>query len=327
MTKQILLTGAFGNIGTHTYQRLIENDYKVRCFDLPSARNRAKARLIEHVSEVVWGDLRKFEDVQKAVSGVDTILHLGFVIPRLSVTGVNSEDAPDFAYSVNVGGTQNLIEAIQQTYPKAPPRFIFASSLHVFGRTQHLPPPRKVTDPVAPVEQYAKHKVVCEDMLKNSALPWSIFRLPATLPVQLILDEGMYDVPLENRIEYAHGQDVGLAFANAINQPAVEHKTLLIGGGPKCQYIYRQIVERVMGVIGVGMLPESAFSKTPYSTDWLDTNESQALLGYQTRTLDDYLTDLKNLLAWRKPLISILNPWLRKWLLSKSRYYASVQAY
>jgi len=46
----------------------------------------------------------------------------------------------------------------------------------------------------------------------------------------------MFDVPLDNRMEYAHTRDVGLAMANAVSSEEVWGKILLIGGGARCQY-------------------------------------------------------------------------------------------
>ncbi len=197
---------------------------------------------------------------------------------------------------------------------------IFASSLHVFGRTQDQPPPRTTSDPVHPIEHYAKHKVMCEQMVKESGLQWAIFRLPATLPIRMILDTGMFDVPLDNRIEYGHGRDVGAAFANGVECPEIWGKTLLIGGGPRCQFHYRELMGRIMEATGVGMLPAKAFSRIPFSTDWLDTAESQRLLNYQTRTLDDYLKELRALIGWRLPFIHLFRPFVRSWLLKQSPY-------
>lgn len=319
---RVLLTGAFGNIGIHTLEELIAKGHEVRCFDLRTKTNEKTFRKYSDQVEVFWGDLRNPEEIAIAVKGQELILHLGFVIPKLSMTGVNSEDEPEFARHVNVGGTRNLLRAMKNL--ASPPKIIFASSLHVYGRTQDQLPPRKISDPVNPVEHYAKHKVECERMVRESGLTWTIFRLPATLPIRLILDTGMFDVALDNRIEYAHGRDVGTAFANGVTNPNIWGKTLLIGGGSQCQFYYRDLLGRIMETLGIGDLPETAFTKIPYSTDWLDTTESEQLLRYQNRTLEDYLTDLKHLLGWRLLLIKTFQPLVKKWLLSKSRYYQTV---
>ena len=136
----------------------------------------------------------------------------------MSHTGVESELRPDWAEAVNVGGTRNLIRAMQaQPIPRS--SFHLVASRLSAGRD--LAPPRSVTDPVQPFEHYACHKVACEEMIRSSSLQWAILRLGATLPIAIKLDPGMFDVPLDNRIEYVHTRDVGLALADAVDSTEV----------------------------------------------------------------------------------------------------------
>ncbi len=315
---QILLTGAFGNIGQSTIQALLARGHAVRCFDVPTKSNQKAAMHFRDQVIVTWGDLRNPADVARAVRGCTVVIHLAFVIPKLSATGFSSEDRPDWAYSINVGGTRNLIEAMQAQQPK--PRLIFASSLHVYGKTQHLPPPRTVDEIPHPVEHYARHKIEAEGLVRASGLEWSILRLGAALPLRLILDRGMFDVPLDNRIEFVHTRDAGEAFAAAVDNPGVLGRTLLIGGGPGCQLYYREMMARVLDAMGVGSLPERAFAREPFATDWLDTRESQALLGFQKRTFDDYTKDLRGLLGSLRWAILAARPLVQRILLSRSPY-------
>jgi nucleoside-diphosphate-sugar epimerase len=159
-------------------------------------------------------------------------------------------------------------------------------------------------------------------MVQASGLTWTIFRLAAALPFAIQLDPGMFDVPLDNRIEYVHSRDVALAIANAIVDDNVWRRLLLIGGGPRCQYYFREIVECILGAVGVGMLPDEAFTTEPFPTDWLDTTVSQRLLRYQQHTLDDYLDEMKVALGSKRVLVKAFRPLVRRWLLSKSPYYA-----
>jgi nucleoside-diphosphate-sugar epimerase len=317
----ILLTGAFGNIGVSTLDELIKRGHRVRCFDIKTKLNEKTAKNYRRKIEIVWGDLRNPENVFAAIINQDVVVHLGFVIPKLSVTGVNSEDAPKWAKEINVGGTQNLLNAIQ-AQPK-PPKILFSSSLHIYGKTQDQPPPRKVQDPAQPIENYAIHKVLCERMIKDSGLVWTIFRLGAALPVRLILDPGMFDVPLDNRIEFVHSKDVAMAIANALEKEQAWGHIWHIGGGPRCQYYQREIVERVLEAFGIGMLPEGNFTREPYPVDWLDTSESQKVLLFQRHTLQDYIQDVKEKLGIRRIFIWFFRPIIRLWILSKSSQTSS----
>jgi len=317
---RVLLTGAFGNIGLHTLRELLAQGHTVRCFDVPNKENRRRVRQVQGRIDVAWGDLRRPADVAAAVRGQDAIMHLAFVLPKLSMTGVNSEERPDFAREVNVGGTLNLLAAAKASPQR--PAFVFTSSLHVFGRTHHLPPPRRVTDPVQPVEHYAWHKVTCEEMVKSAGLRWAILRLGASMPIRLIVDPGVFDVPLDNRIEYVHGRDVALAMANALQNEAAWGKIWLIGGGPACQLLYRDLATQVLDAFGVGMLPDWAFRTDPFSTDWLDTAESQQALRFQQHTLQDYLVDVKAALGLKRQAVIALRPLIRRHLLRLSPNYA-----
>ncbi|HHH42182.1 MAG TPA: SDR family NAD(P)-dependent oxidoreductase [Chloroflexi bacterium] len=325
---RVLVTGAFGNVGTSTVEALLEQGHTVRCFDLKTRTNERAARRLKRQYgdrvEVVWGDLRRREDLEAAVRGQDVVIHLAFIIPKLSHTGVESEARPDWAREINVGGTRNLIEAMK-AQPR-PPRLIFASSYHVFGRTQDQPPPRTASDPVHPIEHYTHHKIECEEMIRASGLEWAILRLSATLPLGLKLDRAMFDVPLDNRMEFAHTRDVGLAFANAVSSEEVWGKLLLIGGGPRCQLYYRDIVGRVLEALGIGMLPDEAFGTVPFPTDWVDTSESQRILRYQQRDFDDYVREMVALMGFRRHLVRLFRPLARWWLLRRSPYYRERRA-
>lgn len=321
---KVVVTGAFGNIGRAAVGALIDRGHEVRCFDLMTNVNKRAVDRIGGEADVVWGDMRDPDDVFHAVCGQDCVIHLAFIIPRLSSTGLNSEECPAMAREINVGGTQNLIRAAKAQ--SEPPRLIFASSFHVYGHTQDDPPPRRVTDVARPVEHYGRHKLACERLVRESGLDWIIFRLAAALPVRLILDRGMFDVGLDNRIEFVHRRDVGLAIANALEIEQAWGRTWHIGGGPDCQIYQRELVQEVLEAVGIGMLPEDAFPVGSYPTDWLDTEESQRVLQYQRYTLQDYLQELKARLGFRRHLVKIIRPILRAVLLSKSPSMAARDA-
>ncbi len=315
----VLVTGALGNIGTSAVDELLHHGSRVRCFDLPNRSNRRAARRLKGKVEVMWGDLRSFRAMAAAVRGCDVVVHLAFVIPKLSATGIESEQEPEIARDINVGGTQNLIAAIR-SQPR-PPKLIFSSSVHVYGPTQRLRPPRRATDPVHPVEHYSRHKVACERMVMGSDLTWAILRFAAALPFSVRPDPYMFAVPLDTRMEFVHTKDVGLAVAHAVSSEHIWGKTLHIGGGPRCQYYYREIAQTVLTATGVGMLPDEAFGNAPFSTDWLDTSVSQRLLSYQRFDLEDFTEELKTHLSYRRLLVRTFRPVVRRWLLRQSPFY------
>lgn len=311
---KILLTGAFGNIGMSTLHELLRQGHQVRCFVSQRKAHERTARHFAGKIELTRGDIRQPADLSKAVQDRDVIIHMAYMIPP------RSEEQPDLARSINIDGTRNLLAAAYNL-PRRP-RFFFASSLDVFGYTQDQPPPRKVTDPVQATDHYTTHKIACEEMVKTSGLEWTIFRFADVPPLALRSPHPiMFRIPLTTRFEVIHTYDAGLAVANGIRSDEIWGKTLLIGGGTSCQILYRDYLRRMLEMMGIGMLPESAFGNEPYSTDWLDSEESQRLLSYQRYSFDDIIQHLTRIVGYKRRLTALVAPAARWWILRMSPYY------
>jgi hypothetical protein len=78
--------------------------------------------------------------------------------------------------------------------------------------------------------------------------------------------------------------------------------------------------------MGLGPLPESAFSPAEYATDWLDTVESEALLHYQRHTFEDIAAALARSLGWRRRAAAVVAPLVRTALLRLSPYYRQARS-
>lgn len=317
---KVLLTGAFGNVGKSAIHELLLQGHELRCFDVRSRVNEKVAAKCRDRVEVAWGDIRRLEDVTKAMQGREAVIHLAFMIPStISHTGKSSEDHPDLAEAVNVGGTGNIIKAAR-SLPHWP-RLVFASSISVYGITQDQPPPRTVSDPVRATDHYSGHKLACEKMVMESGLSWVILRFAAVLPVDVGLNPDMFDTRLDNRIEIVHSKDVGLACANAVTSADAAGKVLLIGGGPSCQMKYGDMISGAMEAFGLGMLPERAFCNDYRYFDWLDTDESQRILAFQRHSYKDWLGDVKRHAGVTRHLARMFKPVSRWVVLQKSPYY------
>lgn len=308
----ILLTGAFGNVGSHTLPELLRQGHQVRCFARLTTANRKAAR--ELGVEAVWGDVTNAEAVTRATAGVDTVIHLAAMIPP------EADEHPEQARATNVDGTANVIAACQ-AQPE-PPRLLFTSTFDVHGLTLDSPPPRHVEDPLVATNPYTEHKIKCEEMVRGSGLTWSIFRL-ADVPILGIRDPHpiMFEIGLQNRIESLHADDAGLAITNALKAPEVWGQVLFIGGGASCQLTYRQYLTRILAAMGVDPLPDEAFSTTVYATDWVDTERSEALLQYQRHSFDDIAEAIAASLGWKRRLASAASPLARAAILRLSPYY------
>jgi len=123
----VLVTGAFGNVGRSTVDELLRQGHSVRCLDLKTPSNKRAARKLNGLAEVVWGDLRNPEEMAAAVCDQDAIVHLAFIIPKLSATGVECESHPTWAEEINVGGHA------QSAAGCADPRQTTQDHLHLVG--------------------------------------------------------------------------------------------------------------------------------------------------------------------------------------------------
>ena len=314
---KILITGAFGNVGLYTLKNLLSDGHEVRVLELKNKKNLKVLEDLQKKSgnniDMVWGDITDTVSVRRAVTGQDIIIHQAFIIPALS------EQKPNWAWEINVEGTRNLLQAAAREEVKA--KIVFTSSVSVFGETQDQEPPRKIEDQVKPTDNYSHHKVACEQLVKISGLKWTILRLGAVLSPSLCeIDPMLFSVSLDNRIELIHAADAGSALANAAVSEKVWGKTLLIGGGKKCQMLQRDFITRVLNEVGLGMFPEKAFSSRPFYTDWMDTFESQHLLKYQGKDLDDFLVEIRKILGIRRYLVRAVKPIIKYWILKKSPY-------
>jgi len=313
---KILLTGAFGNIGFSTLQELLKQGHIVRSFDLKNRQTRKKARQVAGKTEIIWGDIRDARQVAGLVADQDVIVHIAAILPP------DLDDRPEEAFAVNVEGTRFLLEAAGRQ-PK-PPKFLFSSSLDVFGYTQDKPPPRKVTDPVAATDAYTAHKLQDEEMIRKSGLTWSIYRFADVPPLAPRKPHPiMFRIPLNTRFDVLHTADAGLAIANGLVHDEIWGRVWLIGGGPRCQIYFRDYLEGMMGAMGIGKLPEDAFGHDPYCTDWLDSGESEKLLRYQRHSFDEIIAELTRYAMPGGPiklLMPVVRPFVRRWLLNMSPY-------
>lgn len=152
----ILVTGGAGFIGSNLCEHLLDNGHDVVCLDNFSTGHIENLlpliKSFPNSFKLVVGDIRNIKDCQKAVEGIDYVLHeaaLGSV-PRSIKDPITTND-------VNIGGFLNMLVAARDAGVK---RFIFAASSSTYGDSTTLP---KVEDVIGhPLSPYAITKYVDE---------------------------------------------------------------------------------------------------------------------------------------------------------------------
>lgn len=313
---KVLLTGALGNVGTSTLKELLKKGYNVRILDVNTPQNRKKVKKIKNKAEIYWGNLLNIADISEAVKGCDTIIHLAAMIPP------QADKKPQLAEYINVGGTENVIKAVHKYNKQA--QLIFTSSIAVYGDRLHSPLIRTTDQPCPNShDYYAIQKLECERIVKASGLNWTIFRLTYIVSLDRIkLDPLMFDMPLETSIEICDTKDAGLALANAVGNRDILGKILPIAGGARCRIQYREYLNKMLEIIGIGrnFLPEKAFSKGNFHCGFMETEESQQYLKYQNHTISDYFRDVYRKFRIKRFFISLIKPLLQRFLMLKSPY-------
>lgn len=315
---KILLTGAFGNVGESTLEILLSRNYEITCFDKRTLENARVARRFKRkVEKIIWGDIRDSKKVELAVEGQDLVLHIAAIIPPKANRNF------EYTTEVNTGGTINVVNAIKKQ--SNPPKLIYTSSVAVYGDVRHRKSPL-ITEEYwinpSPGDHYALTKIDAENYIRKSRLIWAIFRLsyiPNSKKIQLT--PLMFRMPLDTPIEFTHTKDTGLALVNAIERKDIWGKIFNLGGGKKCQFVYKEYLDKMLPLLGVEPLPESAFSNEPFHCCYYDTAKLQKMLKFQNHTFDNLLDEMVKNARSKRILARIFKPLVKPVLLMLSPYY------
>ena len=151
--KKILVTGAFGQLGTSLCEvlsnksilatgRIITTTEKYRSMELDITNQKNVEELIHNYKP-------------------DIIIHLA------AMTDVDGcEKDPEIAFDINVRATENLLKNFRG-------KFIYISTDYVFDGEEG---PYSEDDKVNPVSVYGKTKLYGENLIKESDIDWVILR-------------------------------------------------------------------------------------------------------------------------------------------------------
>jgi UDP-glucose 4-epimerase len=151
---RILVTGGAGFIGSHLVKALVKAGHSVRVLDNFSTGSLENLGDIAGSVELVVGDVRSYGVVEKAVKGVDAVIHLAALIDV-----AESIEKPDLYFDVNARGTYNIAKAC-----KGVSVLVFASTCAVYGEPVKLPVAEDCT--IAPKSPYAAAKVAGEAFIQ-----------------------------------------------------------------------------------------------------------------------------------------------------------------
>ncbi|WP_256685757.1 NAD-dependent epimerase/dehydratase family protein [Halococcus qingdaonensis] len=189
--SDLLVTGGCGYIGSALVPLLANDDRVDRLVVLDSLASGSPRNLRGSVEAIAFrqGDVREYGDVESAMRGVDTVVHLA------AITGADStHDRREETYATNLEGTRNVLTAARKMGVE---RVVLASSCNIYGRATSTDIDEGIEpDPINP---YAETKYEAEQLLAEYAD-----------------DYGLDGTAL--RLSTVHGDAPGIRFNLVVNQ-------------------------------------------------------------------------------------------------------------
>jgi dTDP-glucose 4,6-dehydratase len=171
--RPVLVTGAGGFIGSHLVERLAGEGAAVTAFIRYTSRGDegwigALSQAARQRVKLVRGDLRDETAVAAAMTGSDTVFHLGALI-AIPYSYVHPREVID----VNVTGTVNVLEAARRLQPR---RIVHTSTSEVYGTAQITPIAE--THPLQGQSPYSASKIAADKIVESY---YRAFDVPATV--------------------------------------------------------------------------------------------------------------------------------------------------
>ncbi len=151
-TKNILVTGGAGFIGTNLVEKLCKKGHFVKVIDNLSVSNINLGCLKELGVEIFEKDIGDFREIESLFKGIDTVYHLA-AMNRAQ----RSIENPLLANKSNITGTLNVLESSRKAGVE---KFVNISSSSVYAGVRNRP--LKETDLLFPPHPYGVGKLCGE---------------------------------------------------------------------------------------------------------------------------------------------------------------------
>ncbi len=144
-SKSYLITGGAGFLGINLARYLLARGHRVTSLDIADFDYPERDRVT-----IVKGDIRNRADVDKAMQGIDIVVHTAAALPLYSEADI---------FSTDIDGTRTVLSSAKDHNVE---RVIHISSTAVYGVPDHHP--LYETDPVSGVGPYGKAKIQAEEV-------------------------------------------------------------------------------------------------------------------------------------------------------------------
>jgi len=170
--KKICITGATGFIGSHLVELCAKKGFDVVAFDRYNSNNHwgwLENSPIKNDVEVILGDIRDYDSVNKAIYGCSAVFHLAALI------GIPYSYVSPMAYiKTNVEGTYNVLEASKSLGLE---QILVTSTSETYGSAQYIPIDEK--HPAVGQSPYSATKISADQLALS-------YYLSFDLPVKIV---------------------------------------------------------------------------------------------------------------------------------------------
>jgi NAD dependent epimerase/dehydratase len=161
-TKQVLVTGAGGFIGSHLVERLVVEGARVRAFVRYNSRGdpgllRYLPKEVFEKVELLAGDLRDEQAIRYAVKGCQTVFHLGAAI-SIPYSYIHPMEVAE----TNLMGTLKVLLACRELCVE---RLVHTSTSEVYGTARQVPISEE--HPLQGQSPYSASKIGADKMVES----------------------------------------------------------------------------------------------------------------------------------------------------------------
>lgn len=248
----------------------------------------------EGLAEIAWGDLTDAASVERAVAGMDIVLHVGGLVSPLA------DHLPhEVVTRVNVGGARAIVDAIKRSGGAERVRLVYIGTVAQTGSRNAPIHWGRTGDPIkiSAFDHYAVTKTQAEAIVAESGIRhWVSLRQSgmAHFDMWRIFDPIMFHNPLNGVFEWSTAHDSGRLMAAICDDQVPD--TLWrgfynIGGGAASRVINHQFMERSTPNFRALLRPHWFATRNFHGQWYADSDKLEALVPFREQSIDDYLTE------------------------------------
>jgi dTDP-glucose 4,6-dehydratase len=294
----VLVTGAGGFIGSRLVEALAGRGARVRAFVRYNSRGnvgllKTLPPAVQDRVEIIMGDLRDEDALEKAADGAALVFHLGALI---SIP--YSYQHPVEVVRTNILGTLAVLQACRRHGC----RLIHTSTSEVYGTALRVPIDEQ--HPLQGQSPYSASKIGADKLVESY---YRAFGVPAvtirpfntfgpgqsarsvipTIITQALQAEEIHLGNLEARRDFTYLDDTVSAFIKAAEIPDLEGETFNLGSGSEVSV--RELTERNCGAhqqpraCDCGTKNDCALKKAKCCACWRIYSKARRVLGWSTQ--------------------------------------------